>query len=203
MSFFYQHYSKDLKDGEELVTILHKHPLTLAKPMFKVALWGLLPVLILLGFLSYGNSSLWLQLGFFVVLVSALSYGFFEWFTWYNDVYILTNEKIINIEQNSLFHRTVSETTWDKVQDVTFEVKGVLSTLFDFGSIHVQTAGAKDVIEFTSIAHPEAWQKKLMEIQKVYEDTHKDKMSADELVKFVLDAQEKAAEQNLMDIKKI
>ena len=146
-----------------------------------------MPIAILLAFLSENPFILAM---FFLVLVFSFSYGFFEWYNWFNDVYILTSERIIDIEQKSFFHRVVSETTWDKVQDVTYEIIGILPTLFDYGRIQIQTAGAKDVICMDQVAHPKEWQAKIMEIQKVYEDVNKKDLTAEEFIEIIKDKKE-------------
>lgn len=63
------------------------------------------------------------------------------WTNYYLDVWVVTNERILDIEQYSLFSRDVSEFRLDRIQDVTIEVKGILPTLLHFGTVHVQTAG--------------------------------------------------------------
>lgn len=180
--FYYNHLN--LKEGEEVKAVLHKHPMTLVKPGLKVLVFAGMPIVILSAFLSANPFILAL---FFLVLTCSFTYGFFEWYNWYNDVYILTSERIVDIEQKSFFHRVVSETTWDKVQDVTYEVVGVLPTLFDYGTIRIQTAGAKEVICMDQIARPKEWQSKIMEIQKTYEEINKKELTAKEFIEIVQD----------------
>ncbi len=57
------------------------------------------------------------------------------------DVWIVTDQRIIDIEQLNLFNRVVSEFRLDRVQDITIKVNGLIATLLGFGDIHVQTAG--------------------------------------------------------------
>ena len=84
--------------------------------------------------------SLWL-------LVVWVTY-FIQWTDYYLDVWYITNEKIYDVLQKGFFHRQVSILRFDKIQDVTVEIKGLIPTLLDFGKIHVQTAGETSV-DFT------------------------------------------------------
>jgi uncharacterized membrane protein YdbT with pleckstrin-like domain len=77
---------------------------------------------------------LWL-LGLWVTL-------FIKWTDYYLDVWYITPKRIIDVEQKGLFSREVIELRLEKIQDTTVEVKGFIPTIFHFGNLHVQTAGA-------------------------------------------------------------
>ncbi len=64
-----------------------------------------------------------------------------SWIDFYLDVWLVTNERIIAIEQRGLFNRIHNELHLSRVEDVTCEVKGVFATLFNYGDIIIQTAG--------------------------------------------------------------
>lgn len=86
------------------------------------------------GALIFFFSMLWLFITWITFMII--------WTNYYLDVWIVTNKRIIDIEQFSLFSRDLSEFRLDRVQDVTIEVNGLLPTLLHFGDVHVQTAGA-------------------------------------------------------------
>ena len=91
-------------------------------------------------------------------------YSFSEYIDYYLDTWIITNLRIINIEQHGLFSRTASELYLGDVQDVTSEVKGVIPTLFDYGSVYVQTAGERQRFHFKDIDHPEKTKEKILRL---------------------------------------
>lgn len=68
---------------------------------------------------------------------------FHNFVDYYLDVWIVTNERLINIEQKGFFFRTIAELRYYRVQDVASEVKGILPTLFHYGDVTVQTAGTQ------------------------------------------------------------
>ncbi len=82
-------------------------------------------------------------------------YAFLEFTDYYLDTWIVTNERIINIEQQGLFHRTASELHLASIQDVTSDVAGMLHTFFDFGSVFIQTAAERERFNFKDIERPE------------------------------------------------
>lgn len=91
---------------------------------------------------------------------------FFAFMKYYLDAFVLTNERVIRIEQISAFSRTVSELRLERIQDVTIEQHGVLATLLHFGDIRVQTAGESEEFLFTAIPHPVRVKEALMAAQR-------------------------------------
>jgi len=76
------------------------------------------------------------------------------WTDYYLDVWTVTDKRIIDQEQQGLFHRRTSVFRIERIQDVTIEVRGIVATLLNFGDIHVQTAGEAQEFIMYGIAHP-------------------------------------------------
>jgi len=88
-----------------------------------------------------------------LVLVLALSYGFYVWLTWYYDVYVLTSERIIEVHQKGIFSREVKEIELTKVEDVTYAVTGFMSTIFEIGNVNVKSSSGM-TIDMEKISKP-------------------------------------------------
>ncbi len=97
---------------------------------------------------------------------------FVHWTTYYLDVWYVTEKRIIAIEQRGLFSREVSNLLFDKIQDVTLDVKGLIPTLLEFSDIRVQTA-SEDNRDFfmTSVRHPEEVRRIIFSHQKKISDS--------------------------------
>ncbi len=80
---------------------------------------------------------------------------FFSFIDYYLNVYIITNERIIDIRQQGFFSRTIAEQRLYRIQDVTSEVKGVLPTIFKYGNVYIQTAGEVERFFFEQIPSPD------------------------------------------------
>ena len=63
------------------------------------------------------------------------------WLDYYLDVWIITDRRIIDIEQYGLFHREISEIAMERIQNVTIEIPGFIPTLLNFGNMRIETAG--------------------------------------------------------------
>jgi uncharacterized membrane protein YdbT with pleckstrin-like domain len=94
--------------------------------------------------------------------------GFVFWTNYYLDVWIVTNEKIVDVEQLGMFKREVSILHLDRIQDITTEVTGIVQTFLKFGDLHVQTAGQQREFVIHDISSPDEVGKKLNEILMKY-----------------------------------
>jgi uncharacterized membrane protein YdbT with pleckstrin-like domain len=110
----------------------------------------LYPLIVLLGSLYF--LTVWL-----VFFTSFIDY--------YLDFWIVTNDRIINVEQH-LFSRTVSELDLYKIQDITGEAKGFLQTMFNYGNVYVQTAGEVGRFNFQEVPNPREVARKIMELME-------------------------------------
>ena len=100
-----------------------------------------------------------------LLAVGLLLFVTFLWF-WYkyedyhNDIYVLTDEKIVDIERKPLaLSKVTQETNLDRVQNVTSQQKGLWANLLDYGDVLIQTAAADKGITFSTVAHPQQVQR--------------------------------------------
>lgn len=93
-------------------------------------------------------------------------YSFMIWIDYYYDIWIITSERIINIEQKGMFTRKASELRFRKIQDVTTEVVGFFPTIFNYGDVKIQTAGEQNEFMFRTISDPYAIKNIIMDLQK-------------------------------------
>jgi uncharacterized membrane protein YdbT with pleckstrin-like domain len=94
---------------------------------------------------------------------------FIIWIDYYLDVWIVTDRRIVNIEQKGLFSRVVSELQLEKIQDVTTQVQGIIPTFLNYGDLFVQTAAEEERFLFHNIPDPYAVKDLVMNLQKKFE----------------------------------
>ena len=86
----------------------------------------------------------------------ALGLFFFSFFVeFYLDCWILTNDRLIDVRQISLFSRTIAEVDLYQVQDVSSEIKGLFPTIFNYGNVYLQTAGVIPKFIILNVSHPD------------------------------------------------
>jgi len=151
------------RKNEEIIMMDRRHPWVLAKSGLVMVLAILV---ILLAYLFVGASLI-----SSIVLVAGLIfmtiYGFIRWFVYSNDIYIVTNERVINIDQNSFFSRRVTEAELNNILNVSYEIKGPVKSLLNFGDISIDTSGSdKNYLVLENIENPHFVQEKIVALQK-------------------------------------
>ena len=109
-----------------------------------------------------------LILGMSIYYLFTILFFFHSFVDFYLDVWIITNKRIINIEQMGLFARIISEQKLSRVQDVTSEVKGILETIFGFGHVFIQTAGEEQRFNFWQVPNAHDIAREIHEVVDKY-----------------------------------
>ncbi len=94
-----------------------------------------------------------------VVIVGALAYFYNDW---RNDALILTDQRLVYIEQQILISQTQHETELSRVQNVRSVVRGLVATVLHYGTIEVETAARGSDIIFGPIPQPQKAQNEIM-----------------------------------------
>jgi hypothetical protein len=161
------------QEGEEVIFYLRRHWIVFAADIAMIFILAAVP----LGALLL-SSSTWPDLligpisGPLIKLLAGAYYLIIWLFfittfvDYYLDAWIVTTRRVVNVEQHSLFSRTVSELDLSKVQDVTSEVKGILPSILNYGYVHVQSAGSTERFVFEQVPRPDDIRKKLLEFVK-------------------------------------
>lgn len=128
-------------DGEVVELVFHQHPLVMRKALI-VGLFAILAAVSPLAFYEVWTipwlTAILLKLVIIVPLAVA-AYWFWRWVGWYYTLYIVTDQRIMQIRQKGFFDRTVDEWQLDNVQNVNYRVGGFQAVIFGFGDITIRT----------------------------------------------------------------
>lgn len=138
----------DQFDDEEVLYLFRKHPIVMRKGLIismLAILAGSIPALIKPEMsYFYGGLAGGLVLGIILFIPSWIIY-------WYS-VFIVTNQRLIQITQKGFFNRSVVDIGLKKILATSYEVKGIQATLLGFGTIMIQTYMGDLVIH--EVHHP-------------------------------------------------
>lgn len=84
-----------------------------------------------------------------------LTYAFINFITWYFNIVLITDKRVVDIDFSDLVYKNVAETKLSLVQDVSYAQVGALSSLFNYGNILIQTAGSIDNFELAKAPNPQ------------------------------------------------
>lgn len=159
-------YFPDQFDDEEVLYVFRKHPIVMRKGLIIGSL-GLLAGPLYTLILTYARPDNPPSMTFFylsLVVSVGISFLLFfpSWMSWYFSVFIVSDQRFIQITQKGFFHRSVVDMGLNQIQMVNYEVRGLQETLLGYGTIMMQTFVGDLLIHH--IHHPAKIQKRLLEI---------------------------------------
>ena len=193
---FEGYYNKNLKEGEELIRIVRRYYLTYSFHIFLAFIIILIPFFFLYPLFRLGG---WGVFFFFLMLIVGILYALRQSIIYFMNGLVITKDRIIDFDQKGLFNRVVSESSYSKIQDVSFQVKGIWQTLFNYGDIEIQTAAAQANLEIKDVAEPQKIQDLIVKIQQETAKPPED-LSAQELVKMVTKIKKGLGEEKFQEI---
>lgn len=165
---------------EKIIYFLRRHWFVLFTKFLFLIVLGLIPVVMyfvsgsLFGDLVLGNTSSAL-----LIMLTSLYYlfiwviAFTVFIDYYLDIWIVTNHRIVDIEQKGLFNHVVSEQSLERVQDVSSSVKGLFPTFLDYGLVLIQSAAAQNLFHFKQVPEPEAVSRRINQLAQEYRTKHR------------------------------
>ena len=82
------------------------------------------------------------------------SYVFVNFITWFYNVFLVTNERVVDVDYSNIVVHNVAETRVRQIEDVHYVQSGFIRALFNFGDIFIQTAGAEKIFEALAVPKP-------------------------------------------------
>jgi len=164
-----------LAENEVIQHEIRRHWIAILPPAFGSLLLAVLPVLIF-GLvvaqtgtaatnpwfsLILGVYALWVLVIWSFIFMAITDYALDRWY--------ITNQRLIDVEQEGLFNRRVSSLELDNIQDITVDVNGVFATFLSYGNLHVQSAGTNREFELITARLPHESRKAIMKSKTVQE----------------------------------
>jgi len=114
---------------------------------------------------------------FLIVIVSlfflyATLFFFIEWMLFHLHIGILTDKRVVDVDQKSLFSRRIAEMSLGNLEDITGTQKGVIQTMLHFGNVEIQTAAEMPNFVFEMVSDPYGTQRAIMGAMEEFKRTH-------------------------------
>ena len=172
ISPFSRYHFQGQHENEDVLRIIHRHWFNIilqyigigCATIFLVVIFSILPKAAPITTDALPPLLLLFLLNTFLLFIWL--YVFLIWVDYYFDVWIITNERIVNIEQKGLFNREVSELQFSRIQDVTSVVDGFIPTILNFGDVYVQTAAEEERFVFRQIPDPYTIKDMVMQLSR-------------------------------------
>ena len=92
-------------------------------------------------------------IGVLCILLFAIG-GYIAVWVYLNNTFFLTNESVIQEIQTSIFSKHEQTVSLGNIEDASFSQRGILQTLFNYGSIRLSTEGDETTYRFDYVANP-------------------------------------------------
>lgn len=148
------------EEDEEILLILRKHFITNVPWIFFTIVF-----IILLPILSIINSRfLFIDLSFipsrfitvFVIFyyLIVFNYLFINFITWFYNITIVTNKRIVDVDFSHLVYHDVAATKLNLIEEIRYAQTGFIRTFFNYGDLFIQTAGENPNVEALAFPKP-------------------------------------------------
>jgi len=148
-------------ENDKVIISTKRHLASLIGAIIMILVMIILPIIIIT-FLLKVNPELAKGLVInFIVILTAIYYlvvatiALTIWVSYYFNIFIVTENEILDISQEGIFDRRVSEVSLLRIQDVSARIKGFWPTLFGYGDVVAESAGENTrTYIIDSIPHP-------------------------------------------------
>lgn len=148
------------KPDEKLYIVARQHWFILFKRFVVVFILFLIPFFIIPIILNTGSVAVSDNIRSLVYFLRDVYWtglfvaAFIVWAIYYLNLYIVSEERVVDIDQLGLLKQVVSELNIETVEDVTSETIGLFGSLLNYGTVYIQTAGASERFEFENVPNP-------------------------------------------------
>ena len=86
-----------------------------------------------------------------------LTFGvaFYKFIFWYFNVYLVTSERVVDIDFKGLLNKETSYARLRQIQDISPKIVGFFETFFHYGDVFIQTAAERPEFDFKNVANPD------------------------------------------------
>lgn len=163
-----------LEPGENVLTVVHRSVIGLLG-IYLVAVLAIAAIVALVITMSpdtfdTSNATISGPMSAIIVLSAILLVAilFTATYIYRQSRLLVTDRSLVQIMQKTLFIRKVSRLSMSNVEDVNEEQRGLLATVFNYGTLTVQTAGTEDNFIFTLCPNPTKLADRIIEARQAY-----------------------------------
>ena len=142
--------------NEKILLLLRAHPITNIPWVFLAIVVFIFPftfpsLALFLGFNLNLIPQTFLLIFLIINYLLSLLIAYEGFLYWYFNVDLITDEKVVDIDFEHLLYKGVDLAPLSKIEEADSVTAGIIGTIFNFGNVSIQTAGAKVAIEMKNI----------------------------------------------------
>lgn len=149
------------EEDEDVILFLRQHIVVMVPSFCIFILMLLAPVVVFPLFMQLLELPIDIPASYILVgtvfwYLASFGFIFTQFLHWFFNIFIVTNRRIIDIDFVNLLYKEFSEAPISRIQDLSYQTKGILGTMFNYGNVLIQTAGEVPNFVFESVPKPSA-----------------------------------------------
>ncbi|MBD3299871.1 MAG: hypothetical protein GF347_00800 [Candidatus Moranbacteria bacterium] len=159
-------FSFNLDENEELLTIIRKHWATFSGKMLQF----LIILVIIFAFNKFIPGDEWKRIVVMIALIFAFGFLVYNFILWYLVSIVVTDKKIIDLNQKTLSKRSVTEVLIEDIGQVQSIKEGFWENFLNYGTLVIEIKGGGKIAGF-GVKNPQFLMSNLNKLKRDYNET--------------------------------
>lgn len=143
------------QQDEEIVLMLRAHPITNVGWVLLSLIMFVAPGLLLATGMFAAVPGKFILIGRLVWYIMTFAYAFEKFLYWYYSVFLVTNERLVDIDFHNLLYREITFANLNHIEEPESVISGFVRSLLRFGDVMVTTASEQPSIEALGVPYPD------------------------------------------------
>ncbi len=143
------------QEDEEIVLLLRAHPITNIPWIILAILMFIFPMILLNTGMFAAVPGKYIFMGRVTWYLMIIMFVMEKVLYWYYSVFIVTNERLVDIDFFNLMYRMVTYANLNHIEEPASTTGGFIRSLFQYGNVWVTTASEKPTIEALNVPYPD------------------------------------------------
>lgn len=143
------------QEDEEIVLLLRAHPITNVGWILLTIVMLVLPGFLLATGIFAAVPGKFILVGRLTWYLVTLMYAMERFLYWYYSVFIVTNERLVDIDFENLMYRVITYANLTHIEEPTMVTGGFVRSMFQYGNVFVTTASENPSVEALGVPWPQ------------------------------------------------
>jgi len=145
--------------NEVVILFLRQHLITLVPVVLFAVVYFLAPPFVFPLFIKMLSPAVKISVGYITVgllfwYIAGFGVVLAKFLYWFFNIFIVTNDRIVDIDFINLLYKDIAEARIERVQDISYNMKGIFATMLNYGNVVIQTAGELPNFSFELVPKP-------------------------------------------------
>lgn len=131
--------------------MVRRHGITLFLPLLLALVLIATPFFFIFPLFKSGPAGV---VAFLIVILVGVLIATRSFIMWDGDMLIVTTRRVVDVDQEGMFARTVNEIGYENIQDVSWSQKNPVDIVLNVGTVRVRTSSGSLTIEDHWLPHP-------------------------------------------------